>query len=352
MINRLRQALLDSETLLQIIDIQNEVVQEGLEFERIAFLVARRSQEICKAEGAVIEIREDNDMVYRATSGIADPQLGLRVDFGQSLSGLCVREGKAQICLDSEVDPRVNKEACRKVGLRSMIVIPLVFKEKAIGVLKVMSSKAGGFVERDIAILNILATLVGASLHTAEVYGRDELYINATTDLMTGLKNRSYFYDRLRSHFFAAQETHDVFGVFVLDMNSLKAINDAYGHRAGDSAIVEMVDRARRTLREADIFCRLGGDEFAIIVPHVKSHEDMERLKGRLVESVNHPYSLNGFNMDLGISIGYGLFSQTVSDIQELIETADRRMYEDKRKRKSGKIAGVESGAEPRSGAS
>lgn len=335
MIDRSKLALLDNRTLLEIIDIQNEVVQEGLEFERIAFLVARRSEEICKADGAVIEIREDSEMVYRATSGIADFQLGLRIDFERSLSGLCVREGKAQVCTDSETDPRVNKAACRKVGLRSMIVVPLVFRGKAIGVLKVMSSKADGFGERDIAILDILSTLVGASLFTAEMYGRDELYINATTDLMTGLKNRSYFYDRLRTHFFAAQETQDVFGVFVIDMNNLKGINDMYGHRAGDAAIIEMVGRARRTLRDADIFCRLGGDEFAIIIPHVKSDDDMDRLMSRLVESVNHPYSLNGFNMDLGISIGYSLFSETTSDIQELIENADQRMYEDKRERKS-----------------
>ncbi len=335
MIDRSTLALLDNQTLLQIIDIQNEVVQEGLEFERIAFRVALRSQEICNADGAVIEIREDGDMVYRATSGIADPQLGLRVDFATSLSGLCVREGKAQICMDSETDPRVNKAACRKVGLRSMIVVPLVFKDNAIGVLKVMSGKVDGFSERDISILNILSTLIGASLYTAEKYGRDELYLNATTDLMTGLKNRSYFYDRLRSHFFTAQEAQDVFGVFILDMNNLKGINDAYGHRTGDAAIIEVVGRARKTLRDADIFCRLGGDEFGIIIPHVKSHEDMDRLMSRLVESVNHPYSLNGFRMDLGISAGYSLFSSAISDIQELIESADSRMYEDKRKRKS-----------------
>jgi hypothetical protein len=81
------------------------------------------------ADGAVIELAEDDYMVYRAASGTAEKQLGLRLHKETSLSGLCVQVGHALQCSDSEEDPRVDKEACRKVGLRSITYsLPSIFE--------------------------------------------------------------------------------------------------------------------------------------------------------------------------------------------------------------------------------
>ncbi|RTK99642.1 MAG: GAF domain-containing protein, partial [Neisseriaceae bacterium] len=88
---------------------------------------------------------------------------------------------------DAETDPRVNAAACRSMGLRSMIVLPLKYNGVTIGVLKAMSSKARKFRQKDIDLLGMLTDAVAAAMYFAVKYESDELFIRATHDSMTGL---------------------------------------------------------------------------------------------------------------------------------------------------------------------
>ena len=121
--------------LLAIIRIQTEIAKLGLDFGGVMGLVVDKALVLVEAEGAVIELAEGDDMVYRAASGLAGGQVGLRVSRQSSLSGLCVETGQPMLCNDSENDPRVDLAACRKVGLRSMLVVPLKHDESVVGVL-------------------------------------------------------------------------------------------------------------------------------------------------------------------------------------------------------------------------
>ena len=113
------------EQLMQIINIQTEIAKLGLDLGGVMQYVVEQTLPLINADGAVIELAEDGEMVYPAATGIAKDQLGLRLRIDASLSGLCVTTGETLFCGDSETDPRVDSFACRKVGLRSMIVIPL-----------------------------------------------------------------------------------------------------------------------------------------------------------------------------------------------------------------------------------
>lgn len=115
---------------MEIINIQTEVVQQGIDLSSIMELVTQRAQNITNAEGACIELIEKNELVYRATSGIAEKYLGLRLNIENSLSGECIKARVPLISNDIENDDRANKEACRKIGLNSMIVIPLVCRKR------------------------------------------------------------------------------------------------------------------------------------------------------------------------------------------------------------------------------
>lgn len=113
------------EQLLNVIRIQTSVSKLGLDLDRVMQLIAREVLELVAADGAAIELAEGDEMVYQAVSGIARGQLGLRLKLAQSMSGLCVRSGEPLICTDSETDARVDRNACRRIGLRSMIIMPL-----------------------------------------------------------------------------------------------------------------------------------------------------------------------------------------------------------------------------------
>jgi putative methionine-R-sulfoxide reductase with GAF domain len=175
------------EQLLKVIEIQTELVKLGSDLGGVMQLVVVRALPLIAADGAAIELAEDGEMVYRATSGIAESQLGLRLKMESSLSGLSVMTGEVLSSEDAETDPRVNAAACRSMGLRSMIVLPLKYNGVTIGVLKAMSSKARKFRQKDIDLLGMLTDAVAAAMYFAVKYESDELFIRATHDSMTGL---------------------------------------------------------------------------------------------------------------------------------------------------------------------
>jgi putative methionine-R-sulfoxide reductase with GAF domain len=113
------------------------------------------------ATGVVVELVEGDQMVYRAATGTMEAYLGLRLGKTGSLSGLCVEKGEVLNCEDSEHDARVNLEACRKVGARSLVVAPLFHLNKAVGVLKIISDKPNAFTAEDVVILEKVAQGLG-----------------------------------------------------------------------------------------------------------------------------------------------------------------------------------------------
>ncbi len=330
----MNQNNISNERLLEIINLQTEVVQQGLDLSSIMDLVTQRAQDISGADGASIELIEKTELVYSAASGIAEKFLGLRLDIENSLSGECISERIPLISNDIEIDDRVNKNACRKIGLRSMIVMPLIFKNDVVGVLKVLSAKADHFNEENIKILELMSGVIAGAMFSAIKNGESELIYQATHDGLTGVSNRSFFYDRLRQRLSQALRRRESFGIISLDMDGLKEINDNFGHRAGDAAIKEVSLRINRTLQESDIFSRLGGDEFGIIITNLAEQNDIRVLIGRIDREIVKPFEFEEQKINLSASIGYALFSEDGIEIDVLIEKADSSMYLVKRERK------------------
>lgn len=330
----MNQNSVGSDKLLEIISIQTEVVQQGIDLSNIMDLVTQRAQLITNAEGACIELIEKNELVYSAASGIAERYLGLRLYMENSLSGECIKARVPLVSNDIEIDDRVNKAACRQIGLNSMIVVPLIYNNDVVGVLKVFSMEAGHFIDDHIKILELISGLIAAAMFNAMRNEESELFHKATHDSLTGISNRSLFYDRLRQKLSQASRKREQFGIITLDMDGLKEINDTYGHRAGDAAIKEVALRVKSTLRESDTVSRLGGDEFGIIVAAAVDREHITSLIQRIDCEIIKSFDFEGHEIKLRTSMGYALFTEDGIELEVLIEKADKSMYEVKRKRK------------------
>ncbi len=325
-----------AETLLEIVHAQTEIAKLGLDLGGVMAYVAERGRHLTHAASAVVELAEQDDMVYRAAAGMAGNLLGMRLKRAGSLSGLCVQTGEILCCIDSETDDRVDREACRRVGLRSMLVTPLRHLDTTVGVLKVMSPEVGKFGEADIQVLRLMSELIAAAMFHAARSETNELYLRATHDALTGLPNRALFYDRLRQAVHVAQHTPGALGILNLDLDGLKPINDHYGHRAGDAAIREAAQRIARSVRRSDTVARLGGDEFGVILPGIDGREDAERQRERVTETVAEPFEFEGQQLDLGISVGIAILPDDGVEMTGLIDHADQEMYATKRQRKGG----------------
>ena len=326
-----------SAVLMEIIRAQTEIAQLGLDLGGVMTFVAERVQQLTGAGGAIVELAEGNEMVYRAAAGMAQPQLGLRLRRTGSLSGLCVAQRSVLRCDDSETDPRVDREACRKVGLRSMVVAPLNHGETTVGVLKITAAEPSSFADEHVNILELMSGLIASAMYNAVRYETNDLYHRATHDALTGLANRALFYDRLRQSMSLARRQSAQLGILFLDMDGLKPINDKYGHRTGDAVIRETGQRISKISRQADTVARLGGDEFAVIAADVRDRDSAARHADRLADEIRRPFAFEDNELALEASIGLAIFPDDGTETDALIEKADQAMYAIKRTRKTGR---------------
>ena len=127
-------------------------------------LVAERAVAITGADGLAIALAENEEIVLRAAAGTVRPDPGTRIDRTSAFSGACFRTAQIINCDDTETDTRVNLEACRRMGVRSMVAVPLCGRRRVIGILEAFSSWPFAFNEVDIRNLTLLAELVLGAL--------------------------------------------------------------------------------------------------------------------------------------------------------------------------------------------
>jgi putative methionine-R-sulfoxide reductase with GAF domain len=156
--------------------VKREVESLGVNLDAALEMVAHRAHSFTHATGAAIALSEGDAMVCRATAGPDAPGLGARLQVGSGFSGECVRTGRLLRCDDAETDPRVDRESCRLLGIRSMIAVPIRLGDAVIGLLEVFSPQPGAFSENDNIVLQRLAettlAAVNRAAHAATVSGR------------------------------------------------------------------------------------------------------------------------------------------------------------------------------------
>lgn len=158
-----------------------------------------------------------------------------------------------------------------------------------------------------------------------------ELHELAMHDDLTGLHNRRALLDRLDEALLRAERSTQSLGLFLIDINSFKCINDRYGHATGDEVLVEVARRLLAGTRAVDTVARIGGDEFCVLTENVGSGEDLERARERIRESVNGPLATAAGTIEVRIAIGMALLDEArgIHD-DSLLKAADGDMYRDK----------------------
>ncbi|WFP62000.1 EAL domain-containing protein [Mesorhizobium sp. WSM4904] len=148
-------------------------------------------------------------------------------------------------------------------------------------------------------------------------------------DTLTNLPNRSMFRERLDQAL--GEPKVAPLAILSLDLDRFKAVNDTFGHPAGDWLLKCVAERLRRCLRsEKDVAARFGGDEFAVIQSDVRGAADAEKLAKRIVEVIGKPYRDKGREMHVGVSLGIALYPGDGEDADTLLTNADLALYRGK----------------------
>jgi diguanylate cyclase (GGDEF)-like protein len=155
----------------------------------------------------------------------------------------------------------------------------------------------------------------------------------ATHDPLTGLANRTLFYRRLEEAIRHAGEENFSLAVMYIDLDDFKQINDEHGHAAGDALLLAVARRFHQVLRKSDSTGRLGGDEFALLFVGIEAASCAE-LHSKIKHEICQPVYHEGLSLLPSCSIGCAMYPQDGKAIDDLLNTADARMYAAKRARK------------------
>ena len=166
--------------------------------------------------------------------------------------------------------------------------------------------------------------IVGAWFHYRTI---SKYYRKSVIDQLTGLHNRSFNYTSLSK---LLQDGKD-FHFLLLDLDRFKTINDTLGHGVGDKLLQAVSKRLASCLRSDDIISRLGGDEFGIIVRSEKFN--VQSFCDRIIGIIEKPFSIDEFDLNLGVSIGVAISGQHGNTVDTIIKNADAAMYHAKREK-------------------
>ena len=158
-------------------------------------------------------------------------------------------------------------------------------------------------------------------------------------DSLTGLANRVLFKDRLSNALAYAQRHHLHLAALLIDLDRFKVINDTLGHTVGDLLLTHVAERLSESVRQSDsvsrhadheashALARLGGDEFTILLTSLPHPEDAGRVARRILDSLAHPFSIDGHEIFISASIGISIYPSDGTTVEALLKNADSAMY-------------------------
>jgi diguanylate cyclase (GGDEF)-like protein/PAS domain S-box-containing protein len=149
-------------------------------------------------------------------------------------------------------------------------------------------------------------------------------------DSLTGLPNRSLFFDRLGIALAQSQRNQKGVAITMLDLDNFKDVNDTLGHDVGDLLLKAAAERLSAALRKGDTVARFGGDEFVLILPDLKGIEDVIQVAQKIVDSFRKPFLIDTHQLILTTSIGIAVYPRDGTEEDILLKNADKAMYQAK----------------------
>jgi diguanylate cyclase (GGDEF)-like protein len=211
-------------------------------------------------------------------------------------------------------------------GIRSIIYQPIIISNEVIGTLIVASRQKYAYNQRHLKLLEQLAVQIAIPIENARLYAKTARM--ARLDELTGLFNRRSLGEALPSEINRHSMYGGVFSLVIVDLDSLKTINDHYGHLAGDKLLREIGSITKNAIRDSDQAFRYGGDEFAILLPQTPIDAAI-----RVAERVRQQVSARVIIGSSLVTVSLGVASWPVdgANVNDIIAAADGALYKAKR---------------------
>jgi diguanylate cyclase (GGDEF)-like protein len=312
------------EVLEAIIAVQHEAAAGGLGLDQVMRLVALRSQGLAGGTGAMVEMADEHGLACRVATGSLSSHAGQRLPT-DALSMEALRTGRVRTSDDTSSDPLADGDAFGRLGVRSLVAVPIRATGFAGGLLKVVSDRPGAFTPADARAAELLGGVVVAAV--ARSSGHDVRSRQDLLDPLTGLANRTLFLDRLGAALRRLGRRRSTLAVLFVDLDGFQEVNEHLGRAVGDRLLVAAAGRIREVVRGTDTVARLGGDDFGLVCEDAGGPRGAAWVAERLLEWLNRPFRIDGNEVRVGATIGIAVADRAGGDQEELLCRASQAMY-------------------------
>lgn len=305
---------------------------------------------LMRIDAAAIRLIDENTgelplFVHKGLPERIVDELG-RLKKGEGISGKTIETGKTIVIEDIDNEKELFIWTVFSQHFKSMISIPLISKEKILGVLNVMTSDKRKFMEHEVSLLTTIGNQLGVAIENASLFEKitvtnselektlKKLYLAnkkirelSLTDELTKLPNYRHFVQKISEEAMKTKRYNQQFVLALIDLDSFKDFNDRFGHDAGNEALCCVAKILKSSFRVVDFPARFGGEEFAVIMPSISKNAEipLERFR-KAIEKTNFINSEDE-KIRLTVSIGFGYFPHDAKSTDLLITLVDKALY-------------------------
>ncbi|SHK34118.1 sensor domain-containing diguanylate cyclase [Paramaledivibacter caminithermalis] len=291
-------------------------------------------------KGSFIVLNENNLLEYKAVVGYNLMELkGIQFKLEETFLWKKNFGNITQPCIIKDIRSFDNShlsddtykalDRINALDIKTCLSIPIIIDNILYGMINIDSFNIDAFNEENIIIAEYFSNQVSIAIKNHKLI--EKILYLSRYDSMTNTYNRCYFEQLLDKFFKKASRYNESFCIAMFDLNSLKQINDTFGHDVGDTVISKFANVLKDNIRESDLFARYGGDEFIGVFFNSTPKDIRNRLESVIEYFNNNPLHIKCQNITISFSYGITHFPEESKDLNYLIKLADKRMYEYKR---------------------
>ncbi|HEY32414.1 MAG TPA: sensor domain-containing diguanylate cyclase [Dehalococcoidia bacterium] len=314
---------------LLVISHASTIIVSGLDIQRMLYSLTEELRKVIDISWAAITRIEEGNVHFLALwSDIASARkAGDRIQLKGTAYEWLAANRVATVEPDLLQESRFTTSKYHlKQGIRSILYLPLIREDEVTGSFTLASRQPHNYSPRYISILERLAPLITAQVENARLYG--EAVESARIDELTGLYNRRALNEIIANEIKRCSRYGGMFSLIILDIDTLKNINDTYGHLTGDEYLRHVGSIIKAAVRSTDQAFRYGGDEFAILLTQTTT-DDATAVAERVRQQVASV--TREINIPITCSLGIASWPAGGPGVNDLINAADTALYQAKR---------------------
>ncbi len=313
----------EAETLRQAGAIVAATLRQDEAIERIL----QQLERVVPYDSASVQLLGDGYLEIVGGRGWADPAAVVGIRFpipGDNPNTVVIQQRKPYI-LGNAPTAHTAFHQDPHSHIRSFLGVPLIVGDQVIGMLSVDNTQPNYYTSEHARLVTAFADQVAIAIQNARLFSQVQRL--AITDELTGLYNYRHFFELAKNEFDRARRFGRPLSAVLLDLDHFKQVNDTYGHAIGNQVLRVVAERFRYSLREIDILGRYGGEEFAALLPETDldgARNVTERLRRYVAD---HPVDTDRGPLAITISLGVATLGKGCTDLDMLLEHADRALY-------------------------